>query len=46
MNFLIGINSFRDTSMEWITNNFLIIIKWFLTVTSGTKPIIVSAGHV
>ena len=25
---------------------FLILIKWFLTATSGTKPIIVSAGHV
>ena len=26
--------------------HFKILIRWFLTATSGTKPIIVSAGHV
>ena len=29
-------------SFSWIFN----LIKWFLTATSGTKPIILSAGHV
>ena len=24
----------------------IVLIRWFLTATSGTKPIIVSAGHV
>ena len=25
---------------------YIFLIRWFLTATSGTKPIIVSAGHV
>ena len=30
----------------FIEKTIIFLIRWFLTATSGTKPIIVSAGHV
>ena len=35
----------RFSGMHNISNIFF-LIRWFLTATSGTKPIVVSAGHV
>ena len=31
---------------DWNKTMDFFLIRWFLTATSGTKPIIVSAGHV
>ena len=41
----------RNSPKQWMyylttQHALLILIRWFLTATSGTKPIIVSAGHV
>ena len=36
----------NNTSHRNKHGNFFLLIRWFLTATSGTKPIIVSAGNV